>query len=288
MRNPKNDQRGFTQGSRLTLSVPWAEVGRGRCTAAPPPQATPRPQLHLLRVPVHSPGAQGCTGRLCLRSGVGPRASPPGQEGLQQEVRAPTCCPEHTALALPPATHSPMALLSGPPSDWAGGWGSWGLLAGSAGAGGLAALRSPCTGPASAPPLPALSTGDSGRDRCHLPGKAGKAERGAFCTKTAPALGRSRSMPGQGLRLRCGGRCFSWSHIHSHFLLFGGWGLMLQTRWGPGRAGRPSLGGGPSRPSPGGRGRRASQATDAPGRLLGLIHHATLGFLVTMFRLLPA
>lgn len=34
-------------------------------------------------------------------------------------------------------------------------------------------------------------------------------------------------------------------------------------------------------------GRRALQATDVPSCLLGLIHHATLGFLVIMSRLPP-
>lgn len=34
-------------------------------------------------------------------------------------------------------------------------------------------------------------------------------------------------------------------------------------------------------------GRRALQATDVPGCFLGLIHHATLGFLVIMSRLPP-
>lgn len=39
--------------------------------------------------------------------------------------------------------------------------------------------------------------------------------------------------------------------------------------------------------APGGAGRRALQATDVPSCFLGLIHHATLGFLVTTSRCLP-
>lgn len=53
--------------------------------------------------------------------------------------------------------------------------------------------------------------------------------------------------------------------LHSHLLQF--WGTRLDAL--------------------GDAGRRALQATDAPSCFLGLIHHATLGFLVTMSRLPP-